>query len=241
MMTFRQPFRGEYPVTQGFHQLIQGVTHNNEPHTGIDFGCPRGTEILASADGTVMAAGWDSTGYGYRVIIKHDADRSTLYAHLDKVSVNMLQHVKQGDVIGLSGYTGTVIPKGPGGAHLHFEARKVWSDYKSVFDPYLLPLMTVDDSIGEPAEEPAEPVDTGRQLLPSGKYRVACSAAYIRSWDTLQRDRILNKGERVFVYDDVKYSGDLPFRFIGAGRCIAEYDIDGTIILEADNGNKEED
>ena len=43
----------------------------------------------------------------------------------------------------------------------------------------------------------------------------------------------LARGERVYIFDDIKYNENgLPFHFIGAGRCIAEYDIDGTKILE---------
>lgn len=146
-MNFRQPFHGEYPITQRFGEVIKGVTFRNLPHTGIDYGCPRGTEILASGDGQVMAAGWDLTGYGFRVILKHTEDRSTLYAHLDDIAVSVGQKVKQGEVIAHSGWTGTVVPKGPGGAHLHFEARKIWNDYNSVIDPMLLPMQSVDDSV----------------------------------------------------------------------------------------------
>lgn len=156
-MKFRQPFRGEYPITQRFGELIKGVTYQNKPHTGIDYGCPMGTEILASAEGKVMAAGWDLTGYGFRVIIKHDDEHSTLYAHLDDISINMGEKVSQGEIIGHSGCTGTVIPKGPNGAHLHFEARRIWNDYESVFDPMKLPLMSVDDSVianNETTEDP---------------------------------------------------------------------------------------
>ena len=142
MITYRQPFRGEYPITQYYGEVIPGVTFNNKPHTGIDYGCPPGTEILASADGTVMAAGWDMTGYGFRVILKHSDGRATLYAHLDTISVSMGQHVQQGQEIGTSGATGKVT-----GPHLHFEARRIWNDYSAHFDPKQLPLMSIDDSI----------------------------------------------------------------------------------------------
>lgn len=147
MITYRQPFRGEFPITQRFGEVIAGVTKNGKPHTGIDYGCPKGTEILASADGTVMAAGWDTTGYGFRVIIKHPDGQATLYAHLDTITVPVTAAVKQGDVIGTSGWTGSVVPAGPGGAHLHFEARKIWNNFTTAFDPQLLPLMCVEDNL----------------------------------------------------------------------------------------------
>ena len=141
MITYRQPFRGEYPITQYYGEVIPGVTYQGKPHTGIDYGCPSGTEILASADGIVMRAGWDSTGYGNCIIILHEAKKATLYAHLSKCSVWLNQKVQQGDVIGLSGATGNTT-----GPHLHFEARKVWNNYTTHQDPVTyLPLMSVED------------------------------------------------------------------------------------------------
>ena len=143
-MTYRQPFKGEYPITQKYGEIIPGVTVNNRPHTGIDYGCPKGTSILASNDGEVMAAGWDLTGFGFRVILKHPDGRATLYGHLDSIGVNVGDKVKQGQEIGISGDTGKAT-----GPHLHFESRYKWNDYTSHFPPYDLPMMTVDDSISE--------------------------------------------------------------------------------------------
>ena len=143
-MSYRQPFRGEYPITQKYGEIIPGVTVNNRPHTGIDYGCPKGTPILASNDGEVMAAGWDLTGFGFRVILKHPDGRATLYGHLDSIGVNVGDKVKQGQEIGISGDTGKAT-----GPHLHFESRYKWNDYTTHFPPYDLPMMTVDDSISE--------------------------------------------------------------------------------------------
>lgn len=143
MVTFRQPFKGTYTITQSFGET---VTDPNG-HSGIDYDCPEGTEILASAAGIIRFAGWDPTGYGYCVIIQHSADRSTLYAHLQKVLVKAQQEVDQGEVIGLSGWSGNVLPHGPEGRHLHFEARTVWDKFRTAFDPMHLPLSNVDDTI----------------------------------------------------------------------------------------------
>lgn len=143
-MNYRQPFKGDYPITQKYGEIIPGVTVNNRPHTGIDYGCPKGTPILASNDGEVMAAGWDLTGFGFRVILKHLDGRATLYGHLESIGVNVGDKVKQGQEIGISGDTGKAT-----GPHLHFESRYKWNDYTSHFPPYDLPMMTVDDSISE--------------------------------------------------------------------------------------------
>ena len=145
MTTYRQPFKGDYPITQRFGEIVPGVTVNGKPHTGIDYACPQGTNILASAAGTVMFAAWDPTGYGNMVIIKHNDGRATLYAHLSLISVAVNHIVYQGEKIGESGSTGNVYPKGEGGAHLHFEARNQWNNYTTAFDPMNLPLMNYAD------------------------------------------------------------------------------------------------
>lgn len=171
MTTYRQPFKGDFPITQNYGEFIPGVTVGSA-HTGIDYGCPTGTPILASADGTVMAAGWDLTGFGFRVIIRHTADRATLYGHLDSISVDLNQEVRQGDVIGYSGATGKAT-----GPHLHFEARRTWNDYKSHFDPMTLPLICVEDAAlkqQKPAERCLKAADqlgeTVQVVAPSGAW-----------------------------------------------------------------------
>ena len=150
MATYRQPFKGTYPITQAYGEHIPGVTVGSA-HTGIDYGCPEGTPILASADGRVVQSGWDLTGYGNCVIVLHTDGRATLYAHLSRIGTFSGAKVKQGELIGHSGSTGKVT-----GPHLHFEARRHWWDYKSHFNPLDLPLMTVDDSIGS-GSAPAKP------------------------------------------------------------------------------------
>lgn len=138
-MNFRQPFRGEWPISQRYGEKIT----DPKGHTGIDYACPVSTPILASANGTVMFAGWNTTGFGRCVIIRHDGSHSTLYAHLALIprGITAGVDVKQGEEIGFSGSTGNST-----GPHLHFEARKQWNDCRSHFDPMALPLMSVDDA-----------------------------------------------------------------------------------------------
>lgn len=137
-MTYRQPFSGEWPITQYY-----GETITSSFHTGIDYGCPMGTAILASSDGVIRYAGYDQTGYGYCVIIEHDAAHATLYAHLSSIRFTSIgRAVEQGEVIGYSGNSGNST-----GPHLHFEARTIWNNYRSHFDPMKLPLISVDDTI----------------------------------------------------------------------------------------------
>lgn len=216
---YRQPFKGDYVITQGY-----GETITSSFHTGIDYGTPYGTEILASNDGIVVSCGWLQGGWGYAVIIQHNDGNATLYAHLSEVKTYLKAKVSMGDVIGLSGSTGNST-----GPHLHFEARKQWNNYTSHFNPMLLPLMSVDDTLPSYTEQTDGKDET--DLLPEGKCEIACECAWVRDWERIERSYRVYKGEQVYIFGDVKYKDGLPFHFIGANRCIAQYDGYGTDIL----------
>lgn len=183
MITYRQPFAGSYPITQRYGEKIT----DPNGHTGIDYGCPLGTPVLASADGTVMRAGFAATGYGYYVTIQHPDGSATVYAHLKTPIVTVGQEVKQGDVIGYSGNTGNST-----GPHLHFEARHKWADYKSHFDPMRLPLICADEAITEPAKKLKE-----ADALSSKVYISAPSGAWAWSPDFAKRQTVFPAGTQL--------------------------------------------
>ncbi len=85
-------------------------------HYGQDFCAPYGTEVFATGAGTVVAAGWNSEGFGYHVIVDHGYGFRTIYGHLSKIDVPVGLNVKRGDRIGLSGNSGT-----SSGPHLHYQ------------------------------------------------------------------------------------------------------------------------
>lgn len=87
-------------------------------HPGIDIACGYGTKVFAAASGTVTNAGY-CRGYGNEVIIDHHNGLKTLYGHNSKICVRFGQAVKKGELISLSGSTGSST-----GPHLHFEIRK---------------------------------------------------------------------------------------------------------------------
>ena len=87
-------------------------------HQGLDIALPSGNAVYASDTGTVSYAGWNSTGYGYLVVINHGRGISTYYAHLSNIYVYVGQVVGQGDVVAASGNTGN-----SSGPHIHFEIR----------------------------------------------------------------------------------------------------------------------
>lgn len=215
-MIYRQPFTGSYPISQYFGEKYTDPCG----HTGIDYACPTGTEILASADGTVTFVGNLDTGYGKYIRIQHPDGNVTLYAHLSKVFVREGQNVKQGQVIGLSGSTGNST-----GPHLHFEMRG--SDGEP-FDPMESLHSFADISDQSDTEQT-------NAILPEGIYRVCCEVAWIRNWKNIQRSYTVNKGELIYIFPLVKWYDGLPFRFIGAGRCIAQYDWEGTKMIEKVN------
>jgi murein DD-endopeptidase MepM/ murein hydrolase activator NlpD len=87
-------------------------------HRGLDIAAKQGTPIYASADGEVVYAGDQLTGYGNVVILQHDRKTTTLYAHNKRNKVKVGQKVERGSVIALLGSTGRST-----GPHVHYEIR----------------------------------------------------------------------------------------------------------------------
>jgi murein DD-endopeptidase MepM/ murein hydrolase activator NlpD len=87
-------------------------------HPGIDIANDMGTPIVATADGTVVTAGWNSGGYGNMVDIDHGNGIMTRYGHAMQVVVVPGQHVRRGQIIAYMGSTGYST-----GPHVHYEVR----------------------------------------------------------------------------------------------------------------------
>lgn len=87
-------------------------------HPGIDIADDAGTPIVATADGVVTDAGWNSGGYGNMVDINHGNGIVTRYAHAQSVVVSPGQTVKKGQIIAYMGSTGYST-----GPHVHYEVR----------------------------------------------------------------------------------------------------------------------
>lgn len=85
-------------------------------HWGQDFNCPYGTEVYATGDGKVVYAGKSDNGFGYYVEIDHGYGFQTIYGHLSKINVPVGMNIKRGDLLGLSGNSGT-----SSGPHLHYQ------------------------------------------------------------------------------------------------------------------------
>lgn len=112
--TFRFPLP-EGTVTSTFGLRKNPLTGNVVFHHGVDLAAPGGTPVLACADGTVQATGYDDI-YGNYIIIRHGANRESLYGHLSQIKIELHDEVKSGTIIGNVGSTGQST-----GPHLHFE------------------------------------------------------------------------------------------------------------------------
>ena len=87
-------------------------------HYGLDIKGYTGDTIYAAFSGKVRVRKYDSGGFGFYLVIRHNNGLETVYGHLSKQLVYENQEVKSGQPIGLCGNTGRSF-----GSHLHFETR----------------------------------------------------------------------------------------------------------------------
>lgn len=86
---------------------------------GINVAVPEGTSVKAAENGVVAYAGNELKGYGNLILIRHENNWVTAYAHNKQIFVRRGDTVKRGQIIAKAGKTGSV--KSP---QLHFEIRK---------------------------------------------------------------------------------------------------------------------
>ena len=141
-------------ISSGFsYARKHPVTGQVRPHTAIDYAAPTGTPVVAIGDGTVLSAGWAGGG-GNTVKIRHNSVYTTSYMHLSKYGPGIKAgvHVKQGQVIGYVGMTGTAT-----GPHLDFRVYK---------DGTAINPLTLDSPSAEPIREEFRPaLDSTFQAL----------------------------------------------------------------------------
>lgn len=106
----------DFRLTQGYGKTGFSGNYTSGMHNGFDLAAPKGTTIMAAADGKVVGTGdLGVFAYGKWVTINHDNGLVTLYAHMSKISVSPGKAVKKGDKIGEVGSTGFST-----GSHVHF-------------------------------------------------------------------------------------------------------------------------
>lgn len=103
------------------HSRFHPVLKIYRPHHGVDYAAPKGTPVMSIGDGRVVAKGWDKKGGGNYIRVQHNSIYSTVYMHLSGFTKGLSQggNVRQGDVIGYVGSTGTAT-----GPHLDFRVYK---------------------------------------------------------------------------------------------------------------------
>ena len=204
MISLRQPFNGSYPISLDFGEEWL-PTYKKGEHKGIDYACPEGTPVLASADGTVLTVGFAQTGYGNYIIIQHKDGSGTVYAHLKSCKVGIYKQVQKGEVIGWSGNTGN-----SSGAHLHFEYRSTASNFRTAEDPKPFMQSVLDK---DPIDSTPSPEKPEFEHVEPGVCIVVCEYANVRCHCDM--DRVIGmrkKGDIIAVGDDVTMYNGLPYR-----------------------------
>lgn len=106
------------PTKGGYLSSYFGEVRAKSVHKGIDIAKNLGESVNAALDGKVISAGYNNGGYGNLIVIEHQNNMKTYYAHLNEIYVNVGDMVKKDDIIGAVGSTGNST-----GPHLHFELR----------------------------------------------------------------------------------------------------------------------
>ena len=104
-------------VSSGFGMRRHPIAKSWIQHKGIDYAAATGTRVRAVGDGIVDFVGLKG-GYGKVVVLRHQGQYSTVYAHLSRFPTGLHrgQRVAQSDIIGFVGQTGWAT-----GPHLHYE------------------------------------------------------------------------------------------------------------------------
>ncbi len=108
VLTWQWPTKG---------RVVQGFSLSEQGNKGIDVAGTRGQAVVAAAAGKVVYAGSALRGYGNLIIIKHNEDYLSAYAHNDVLRVQEQQEVKAGQRIADMGSSDAQ------DVRLHFEIR----------------------------------------------------------------------------------------------------------------------
>ncbi len=127
-------------ISSGFGMRMHPIQKTWRTHKGTDYAAPGGTRVRAVGDAVVEFAGVKG-GYGNVVILRHNGQYSTVYAHLSRIAVRRGARVSQSDTVGYVGQTGWAT-----GPHLHYEFRVAGQARNplSIALPAALPLPSAD-------------------------------------------------------------------------------------------------
>jgi murein DD-endopeptidase MepM/ murein hydrolase activator NlpD len=127
----RFPFEPRF-ITGRFGTLSEFRKKNGmQPHSGVDWARPEGTFIPAIASGTIVLQQWSDVLGNVSVLRVMDKDKKLAYVgfcHLSKPGLDVGTKLKEGDIVGYVGNTGSA----SSGAHLHLTVSR---EVKGVFGP----------------------------------------------------------------------------------------------------------
>ncbi|APG65669.1 peptidase M23 [Tenacibaculum todarodis] len=140
----KSPIKFQYRISSRYN-LKRRIAHYGyrvRPHKGTDFAAPSNTPIMATANGTVIESR-RSGGKGNYVTVKHNSTYTTKYFHMRRRKAKVGDFVKQGDIIGYVGTTGS-----SSGNHVCY---RFWKNGREV-DPFKQKLPSA-----KPMEEAIKP------------------------------------------------------------------------------------
>lgn len=132
----KSPIKFQYRISSRYNLKRRIKLYGNRvrPHKGTDFAARYGTEIMSTANGTVVESARRG-GNGNYVKVKHNGTYTTQYLHMKRRKVRVGDYVKQGDVIGWVGMTGNT-----SGPHVCY---RFWKNGRQV-DPFKEKLPTAE-------------------------------------------------------------------------------------------------
>lgn len=122
------PIQESAQITSPFGMRIHPIHGGKKMHKGVDFACVGGVTSINSVDNGIVVHSGFLNGWGNTVVVQHDDDLFSHYAHMSSIDVSKGDQVQQGQKVGVCGSTGDST-----GPHLHLEARTgMWDGH---FDP----------------------------------------------------------------------------------------------------------
>jgi murein hydrolase activator len=124
------------PAGSGWRWPVDGivvrefVAKGRAKHEGVLLAAPAESVVVVAHSGQVAYAGNQGTALGNLVIVEHDGEMASVYAHLARTDARVGQRVSAGDALGVVGNTGLVGMT----SQLYFEVRKA----KVPIDPMAL-------------------------------------------------------------------------------------------------------
>ena len=104
------PIKDEYlkKVRSGWGYRIHPKYKIRQFHYGVDFETKKGAPVQATASGVIEKVENQQLGYGKQILVRHDKEFQTRYAHLSEITVTVGEKVSNGQIIGYAGKTGTL-------------------------------------------------------------------------------------------------------------------------------------